>query len=351
MAGTNLQHRVLVVGAGSIGERHIRCLLATGRCDVSFAEINETLRQTIESRYTACGFATLEAGINERPGIAIIATPAHMHVEMATNLVEEGIHLLVEKPLATSELGVERLTSLVREKELVAGVAYVYRSHPVLADMRKAILNGMFGPPVQIVVVAGQHFPAYRPAYREIYYRDRATGGGAIQDALTHLVNAGEWLVGPVTRLVADAAHQVLPGVEVEDTVHILTRHGSVLGSYSLNQHQAPNETSITVTCERATARFEVHENHWRWMASPGGAWQEGLSQPLERDELFTRQASLFLDAVEGRKPPTCSLEDGLQTLRVNLAALKSWETGTWQSIMQDFNGTENGTRENDTCR
>ena len=333
MAGTNPQHRVLVVGAGSIGERHIRCFLATGRCDVSFVEIHETLRQTIESRYAACGFATLEEGIATRPDLAVIATPAHLHVEMATRLAEVGVHLLVEKPLSTREVGIERLVSLVREKEVVGGVAYVYRSHPVLADMRKSILNGTFGPPVQIVVAAGQHFPTYRPAYREIYYRDRATGGGAIQDALTHLINAGEWLVGPVTRLVADAAHQVLSGVEVEDTVHVLTRHGDILGTYSLNQHQAPNETTITVVCERGTTRFEVHENRWRWMTSPGGEWQEGISQPLERDELFTRQAELFLDAVEGKQSPTCSLQDGLQTLRVNLAALTSVDTGTWQTI------------------
>lgn len=333
MAGTNPQHRVLVIGAGSIGERHIRCFLATGRCEVVFVEINETLRRTIAARYSACGHATLEEGIATRPDIAVIATPAHLHVEMATRLAQASVHLLVEKPLSTSEVGIERLVSLVREKKVVAGVAYVYRSHPVLSDMRRAVMSGEFGPPAQIVVVAGQHFPTYRPAYREIYYRDRATGGGAIQDALTHLINAGEWLVGPVTRLVADAAHQVLPGVEVEDTVHVLTRHGSALGSYSLNQHQAPNETSITVICEQGTARFEVHKNSWQCMTSPGGEWKEEISQPLDRDELFTRQAHLWLDAVEGKHPPTCSLEEGLQTLRVNLAALKSVEAGTWQTI------------------
>ena len=336
MAGNSEKHRVLVVGAGSIGERHIRCFLAAGRCEVSLVEINEALRQAVEVRYAVRGFANLEAGLKERPRIAVIATPAHLHVEMATKLAEASIHLLIEKPLATSEAGIARLLSLVREKNRIAGVAYVYRSHPVLSDMREAICSGTFGPPVQIVVVAGQHFPTYRPAYREIYYRERATGGGAIQDALTHLINAGEWLVGPVTRLVADAAHQVLPGVEVEDTVHVLTRHGRALGSYSLNQHQAPNETSITVICERGTARFEVHNSRWRWMASPGGEWQDGLCQPLERDELFTRQANLFLDAVEGKQPPTCSLEDGLQTLRVNLAALKSLESGTWEAIKRE---------------
>ena len=87
MAWNSAKHRVLVVGAGSIGERHIRCFLATRRCDVSFVEINETLRQTIAARYSTCGFATLEEGIAIRPDIAVIATPAHLHVEMATRLL------------------------------------------------------------------------------------------------------------------------------------------------------------------------------------------------------------------------------------------------------------------------
>ena len=51
--------------------------------------------------------------------------------------------------------------------------------------------------------------------------------------------------------------HQVLDGVEVEDTVHLLARHGDVLASYCMNQYQAPNETSITVVCERGTAQFQ----------------------------------------------------------------------------------------------
>ncbi len=77
-------------------------------------------------------------------------------------------------------------TGAVANRGLIAGVAYPYRAHPTLAAMRDAIASGRFGKPLEVVVVAGQHFPTYRPAYRDIYYRDRATGGGAIQDALTH---------------------------------------------------------------------------------------------------------------------------------------------------------------------
>jgi predicted dehydrogenase len=134
-------------------------------------------------------------------------------------------------------------------------------------------------------------------------------------------------------RLVADAAHQVLEGVTVEDTVHVLARHGRVMASYTLNQHQAPNESTITVVCEHGTVRSESHRNRWRWMARPDEPWHDEPVAPLSRDELFIRQANAFLDAIEGHAPPLCSLDDGIQTLRVNLAALASIEQQTWQVL------------------
>jgi predicted dehydrogenase len=340
-------HRVLVIGVGSIGERHVRCFLQTKRADVSIVEVNETARHEVAGRYAVLSHADLDRAIEWRPNAAVICTPAHLHVPIALRLAEAGVHLLVEKPLSTSLDGIDRLQSEVVRRSILCGVAYVFRWHPVLAEMRDAVASGRFGRPLQLTAVCGQHFPKYRPAYRTIYYRDRATGGGAIQDALTHVINAGEWLVGPVTRVVADAAHQALVGVEVEDTVHVLARHAPVAGAevlacYSLNQHQAPNETMLNVVCQGGTARFEAHAHRWRWMAKPAGEWHYEVHPSVERDDLFVGQAHGFLDAVEGKRPMSCPLDQGLATLRVNLAALSSLERGGWQELPA---GTGIGTR------
>lgn len=326
--------RVLIIGVGSIGERHLRCFQQTGRVDVSFVEISPTLRQSVAERYgVTAAWGSLDDALADPPDIAVIATPAPYHVAMAQQLVDRGVHVLIEKPLSTSEEGLDALASTIAAKDVTVGVAYVMRHHPLLQQMRTTIHSGRFGKPVEIVVVSGQHFPLYRPAYRTIYYKDHATGGGAIQDALTHLMNAGEWLVGPVTRLVADAEHKVLDGVTVEDTVHVLTRHADVMGSFSLNQHQAPNETTITVICERGTVRLEWHAHRWRWMTEASGEWHDETIAPLERDTLFIAQANSFLNAVEQRQSAACSLTEGRQTLRVNLAALESIATGIWQAL------------------
>lgn len=199
--------------------------------------------------------------------------------------------------------GVDELRCLIQRKGGVAAVAYVWRANPVLREMKEAIDSGRFGRPLHLIVHYGQHFPTYRPAYREIYYNDRSLGGGAIQDAMTHFINLGEWLAGPIDRLTADADHLALEGVTVEDTVNILTRQGPVLGAYTLNQHQAPNEMTITVACERGT--------------------------------LFINQAHAFLDALETGVRPLCTLDEGIGTLRCNLAALAcaSEQAGPWRTI------------------
>lgn len=323
--------RVLIVGVGSIGERHLRCFQATGRANLSICEPSGPLRERIAQKYgIPHAYPDLRAALADHHDAAVVATPAHLHLPMSASLAEAGTHLLIEKPLATSLEGLDSLQSILSRRNVKAAVAYVLRHHPALRAMRDALLEGRFGRPVELVAVSGQHFPTYRPAYRQIYYADRATGGGAVQDALTHVINAGQWLVGPAHRLVADAAHQVLEGVNVEDTVHVIARHGDVLSSYSLNQHQAPGETTITVVCERGACRVELHRHRWRWMAQPETPWQDECFSGIERDDLFIAQANAFLDLIEERAEPTCSLQEAADTLRASLAILASIDAGTW---------------------
>ena len=317
-------HRVLVVGVGSIGERHVRTFSRTERVELGICEPSGKRRTDVASRYgIQRTHESFEAVSLTEYDAAVIATPAHLHVAMASRLAQAGHHLLIEKPLSISSAGVAELRDLVRDAGTVAAVGYNLRAHPAVMALHAAVRERRFGRPLQLIFVGGQHFPTFRPAYREIYYSDRTQGGGAIQDALTHYINAAEWCVGPTTRVAADATHARLDGVEVEDTVHVIARHGDVLASYSLNQHQAPNETTFTVVCENGTCQAQFHHHRWRWQRDPAGEWEEERFEGLERDDHYVAQAQAFLDAIEGKREPLCTLEEATQTLRTQLAILK----------------------------
>jgi predicted dehydrogenase len=333
-------HRILILGVGSIGERHLRCFQSTGRADLSLCEANEPLRKTVADRYNvARAYSSLEEALNVSPrafDTAVICVPSHLHIPFAAKLVQAGVNVFIEKPLSLNLDGIEELMQLIERKRVISAMAYTYRSHPALRAMKQDIAAGRFGRPVHVVSTWGQHFPKYRPAYRQIYYTSRATGGGAIQDVLPHAVNAGEFLVGPIQQVMADAAHQVLEGVEVEDTVNMICRHaGGVMGCYSLNQHQAPNENTITVICEKGTARFDLNNARYSSMIEPGGEWKVDFQFSLERDDIFIHQANLFMDVLEGKAAPACTVAEGLQTLRVNLTILGAAFKPNWVPLVR----------------
>ncbi len=331
--------KVLVIGFGSIGERHARCFLKTGRCSVSVCEVSPELRRRAEVEYDIeKSYADLDAAMSDHYDCAVIATPAPFHIPMATRLAEVGVHLLIEKPLSVSLDGIEGLKAIVAENRVVVSVGYTLRCNPALASMRAELQAGRFGHPLQVTGAVGQRFAMFRPAFAETYFAKRASGGGAIQDAITHLVNAGEWLVGPVSRLMADADHQALPGVSVEDTVHVIARHGQqgdVLGVYGLNLHQAPNEFTITVVAETGVYRVELHLNRWSSMSDSDTKWEHHPCPMDDRDQMYVDQAVAFLDAVAGDIPVRCTLEEAEQSLRVNLAMLRSVDNPPWLEVTQ----------------
>jgi predicted dehydrogenase len=332
--------RLLVIGTGSIGERHLRVFQQLDRCDaIAFCETHPARRTEIAGRYgipEAFAYADLDTALSKGTyDIAVIATPAPTHLGIGMQLAELGIHQLMEKPLSLSLDGVTEYANLIEEKKLTVAVGYVHRAHPAVSAIRREIASGRFGKVLTISISTGQSFAQLRPAYREVYFAKPELGGGAINDMITHMYNVGDWFAGSISRLVTDAAHQALDGVTVEDTVHTLTRHeGGAMGTYTLNLYQHPNEVLMTVVCERGTLRADYPNQRWSWMTDPNGTWNhEPVSVP-ERDTIYQIQNAAFLDAVEGFGEVLCPLDDAIRTLHVNLASHRSAAGSGWENIL-----------------
>lgn len=257
----------------------------------------------------------------------VVCTPAPLHVPMATQALTAGRHVLIEKPLSHSLTALDALFSAREHSSRQVAVAYVYHLFPCLVAAREFLARGEFGPILHATATSGQPFHLLRPAYAQIYYRDRAMGGGGIQDALTHIANWVESVVGPTDSLLCDCAHLALPDVEVEDTVHVSARNGGVMVNYTLNQFQHPNETTVQFNSARGSVKIELHRHRWGTFAAGAADWTWHETPPTDRDTHFINQAHAFLDQIEGGPARLCSLEAGVQTLRFNLAALAASTT------------------------
>ena len=322
--------RVLIIGVGSIGERHLRSFQAFNNVQVAACESNAELGHAISAKYACPWFSSLDAAFKSGQfDAAVVCTPANAHTQIATACVERGLHVLIEKPLAVSLDGLEELQRMAVQCQRVARVAYVHHSMLLNLRLRELLQSGIIGEPKHVTMVAGQHFPSFRPAYRTIYYNDHSKGGGAIQDALTHSLNLVEWLISPICSVFADASHQVLEGVAVEDTVNLVARlAGGVQAAFTLNQFQAPNEFVLSVHGHAGSLRAELHRQRVGIFQHGDDDWNWEQLPSEHRDQSFIRQAGAFLAAINGEGDLLATLGQGIQSLRVNLAALESADTG-----------------------
>ena len=321
-------HSVLIIGCGSIGERHLRCFQLTQRARVAACDTNAELLQRMAAVYQVPTFRDAGQALAEGFDAVVICTPAHLHVSLAVQALQHGLHVLIEKPLSASFQGVDDLLAVHQRSGRQAAVAYVLHVFPFLVQARDFLRRGELGPVQHVTFTSGQPFHRGRPAhvapYAQTYYRDRATGGGAIQDALTHTANWIESVIGPTDSVLCDCAHQVLPGVTVEDTVNVSARHAGVLVNYTLNQFQAPDESTLQFNTAAGSVKIEYHRQRWGVFREHDSAWTWHEAPVPERDAHFIAQANSFLDQIEGQPSRLCSLPAAVQTLRFNLAALAS---------------------------
>jgi len=319
---------VCIVGCGFIGEKHVRCFLSTKRVKVAGLSRDPERRSELSQRYGVSMLADYESVLAGPWDAVVICVPAHLHVEYALLALKARKHVLVEKPLSCSLEGMDALVRGRDETGCRVSVAYVLHFVPCLVEAGDFLRGGTLGPILQATVTAGYPLPDLRVSdvrpYDQTYYRERATGGGAIQDALTHYANWVESVVGKADSVLCDAAHLSIPNVEVEDTAHVLSRHGDTMVCYSLNQFQTPNETTIQFNAADGSVVIELHRERWGVHRRGEKEWTWYEARGSGSDDLFTTQAEAFLDPAAGIPVRLCSLEAATHTLRFGLAALAS---------------------------
>ena len=157
---------ILIIGVGSIGERHLRNFLRIDGVRCSFAEPSPTQREKIAADYEVVRTfdSWEEADLSEFDGV-VICTPTDLHVPIMVRLVDAGIPLLSEKPLAMKLEGIADLKRRIREKSAVAGVAFCLRHHPLLAEIKERIVNGELGTVRVASQYSGQYWPRMRKGW------------------------------------------------------------------------------------------------------------------------------------------------------------------------------------------
>ncbi len=218
--------RILIVGCGSIGERHTRVLQGLEVEEIILCDSNTdnlayvAKKYDIEETYTDYNEA-LKKDINS----VVICTPNNLHVPIGLKACEKNCHIFIEKPLSHNLNNVDRLIELAEEKKLVLMVGYCLRFHPALSFIKKIINEGKIGKILSFRLDSGGYLPDWRPGtnYLRNYAVSPSLGGGVILD-LSHEIDSIQWLGGRVTEVFCYSDTLSNLEIKTEDIAEILLR-------------------------------------------------------------------------------------------------------------------------------
>ena len=324
--------RVLIIGSGGIGRRHLRGYTATERARLSIVEPDGGRRAEAEAMFDiAASYRSIEEADLAAYDLAVICAPAHLHVPLMAACAAARLPFMVEKPLAVTMDGVDAALAAVEEAGILARVGYIRRIAPEMLTVRQQIRDGKIGALRLVYVNSSQEFPKYRPDFQRTYYARPEMGGGAILDAASHTFDMLIWLMGRPVAVGAMYDRLVLEGTETEDTclVNIAFASGA-MANVTINQFQKPNinqssfiGTKGNLVLEHSVLSFSDDDS-----GSPKERHDHmhGLVPTEAHQARFTLQANAMLDALEGKPCHLATLEEARQNLMIALAAKKSWQ-------------------------
>ncbi|MGH9508914.1 MAG: Gfo/Idh/MocA family protein [Terriglobales bacterium] len=318
----------LVVGAGSIGWRHLSNLRALGVEPLAACDPDAGRRERVARELEGKTFADLEHSLDEfRPQAVLVCTPPVCHVDQARHALACGAHVFIEKPLSHSEHGVDELLSQGRGR--VVQVGYNLRHHPGLQHLKQQLDAGAIGRVLWARAEFGQYLPDWRPQqdYRLNYTAQRALGGGMLLDG-SHEIDYTLWLLGEPLEVSCLTGKVSNLEMDVEDCADLLLRFaGGTQACVHLDCVQRRYSRGCKLAGTEGTLEWDYTENQVR-LYRVADKRSVVFTHEFEANQMYVAELLHFLDSIEHGQESLSGLVQARQTLKVVLAARASAAAG-----------------------
>lgn len=324
---------VLVVGCGSIARRHAANLKRLGVKRVLAYDPDPSRAEHMRRELGCEPVGSVAAGLDARPGAAVICTPPAFHADAALAAIARGIPCFIEKPVAHTVAAAERVRRAAAGRRVPVVVGYQLRFHPAVAWIRRGLDEGRWGPLQYVRAQVGQYLPDWRPwqDYRKSYTARRALGGGILLDA-SHEIDLALHLAGPARSVFCAADRLSALKIDVEDTAEITLRfRGGAMGSVHLDMIRRAYDRSCQLLCRDGVVEWSYQDGLVREYRARSKKWTE-RSFTMDGNVMYLSEMRAFLAAARGAgRAEAAGPEAGAAALRVVEAAKRSARSGRTQ--------------------
>lgn len=338
--------KILIVGLGSIGQRHARNLRSLCGNDLELLayrvrglnlvitpELTIKAGADIETEYGIRTYPTLDAALAENPLAVLVTNPNSLHIPVALAAARAGCNLFIEKPLSHSMDGVDELLELVETKKLVCLVGYQLRFHPGFKLVKSLLNRGVIGTPLAARLEFGEYLPGWHryEDYR-LYHASRKDQGGGVILSQIHDLDYAYALFGMPVRVFALGGKLSSLETDVEDIVSMLMEFRVAGKPMPVHIHQdyvqRPPSRNCEIIGDAGKIVWDYYANEVRVTRAETGTSEVHRFDGFQRNQLFIDEMKHFLNCLAGKETPVVGLREGMDSLKIALAAKRSLETG-----------------------
>jgi UDP-N-acetylglucosamine 3-dehydrogenase len=330
--------KVAVIGVGSMGANHARVYseLSSEVKLVAVCDTRPAVAENMAHRWGVNAYTDYRELLEkEHPDAISVAVPTILHEEVAIHALEAGVHVLVEKPIASTPEAGLRVIECARKnkKQLMAG--HIVRFNPAMQELKKKLAEGMLGRIFQINCRRIGPFPS------------RIQDVGVIVDLAPHDIDIMRYLTGlnPV-RVFAEIEQRL--HTDHEDLLLGLLRFPeNISGGLEINWLTPTKVREVTVLGERGMFKVDdltqdlyfyenaqASGNTWTALTTLKGVGEGSMTRfAFQRYEPLKAELQAFLHSVESGEPVPISGEDSLIALKVALAMIEAGQTHQVQEL------------------
>ncbi len=293
-----------MIGAGSFGRHHLRILSKSPNAQLAGVVDSNADRAAAAGAEYACPVYATPAKLAGKIDAAVVAVPTSHHAEVGCTLLENGIDVLVEKPIAHDLASARRLVETAARHGRILQVGHLERFNPAVAALKKIV-----------------RLPLFFEIHRLSLFSPRSLDVDVVLDLMIHDLDIVLDLVGTLPEEIRAAGISILSDKVDIANVRLAFPGGCVA-----------NLTASRVSTERVRKLrlFQPHQyvslDYQKQDAvvfTVSGNQQIGFQPlPVTKDEPLRLEIEDFLEAVRNRSRPPASGDEGLRALEIALAIL-----------------------------
>lgn len=316
--------KILVIGLGSIGKRHLNNLYSLGYQNIS-AVSSKT--NTLTNFPNLNVFSSIQDAIAYTAfDAAVICTPTAQHIYALTTLLESGIqNIYVEKPVSNNFNDIAKIQSLIAKNNSWVQVGFDMHYDLGLQKVKSLIQQKVIGQIVSVNAQVGQYLPDWRPHedYSKGMSAKKETGGGVMLD-LVHEFDYLYWLFGNAQTVASLNKNSGSLNIETEDIAEVLVNFKSgVIGTIHLDYLQQKLVRNCLITGSAGSIKWDLATNKVNWIIHDKSEHEFNYSG-FERNDRFVNIMKDFL--AKAINENVTMFNNGLVSLQMVLAAKYSSE-------------------------